>query len=71
MRNLGKEKSKNPKGAKISNENKPPKGEGENRGRGDEVGVDVEGHPGALVRRVETLPRREGGEHAVPYWGVL
>ena len=31
MRNLGKEKSKNPKGAKISNENKSPKGEGTGR----------------------------------------
>ena len=31
MRNLGKEKSKNPEGAKISNENKSKEGEGTGR----------------------------------------
>ena len=36
-------------------------GNWKDRSRSDEVGVDVEGHPGVLVGWVKTFPRRKGG----------
>ena len=72
-RNLGKEKSKNPAGAKMSSENKSAEREGTGKMEVEAMrwGWTKKATRGQLEGGVEALPRREHEKFAVSYRGVL